>query len=308
LWTDPSLLAGDLCVNKNSSADVVTASKSLRSAFKISDELNIEDPSETSVDSGMNEQDISRIILIAKNHMGALTERNSNSKSDGMFWDFSEAEIQDLEDLLETKCKWSIEKHGLAEVADWWKHFKAYLPEFEYDNLTGSPKSKKKNLKKDALIPGVDVFWTLDDAVRYICNYGNILPVDVSLFEPNLRMNFAELEEPDYKYILSNDTFNMTEDFLALFKTLLDDKWNFLKMNPTPVKDFYPDISTDQEVDCVLVGSWVEMKEATKDGMLNMSSLVLDKDFFIFKECAINYLKVRINACHCTALHCTPNC
>ena len=286
LWTDPSLLAARAYKNVSVSAQI-DVSSCLRAAFKILDEANLVDPAEVEEGSDFDDKSVRDILAIVEKHIG--TETEMNAKSGGVWWRFSKEEIEELESLLVNGCGWRIEKHGSPESSDWWKHFKAYFPDFDGLIPTGSPSSRRKGQRK-SYIPGVSIFWCLDDVLKYLQTYGNVSPVNVDSVLPNLRVNLAASPQPDYKSIISSETFDLVSDFRSIFYTLLDENWSMVMIKPTSVKELYPTLKNEEEITCVFAASWV--KGLSPDGMFDPKSHVKDRDFFIFKESVINYLKV----------------
>jgi hypothetical protein len=286
LWTDPTLLFAEAFLH----SDAGELSGSLRTAFKVPDDRNIMDPAETEQDSELDDSYVRQIVDIVQSHVGTKTEHIL--EDGGVWWEFSTAEVKKLEALL-VKCGWRIVKDGLPDVIDWWKHFRAYLPDFEELSPSGSPKTHRKG-RKAPYLPGVSIFWSLGDAVRYITTYGNVLPIDVDNMDINLRVNYAAQASADFQSIVSSETFCLSTDFRALFQSLLDVGWSMFEIKSTKLKEFYPSQSAveedDEAVDCVFAASWA--KDFSPDGLLDTSSLVLDQDFFVSKECVVNYLKV----------------
>ena len=281
LWTDPTLLCAKGYVNN----DAAELSTSLRAAFKIPDETNATSPNE---DVELNDKNVLKILNIVEGHMGKETEIPLKSGDGDVWWKFSKKEVKQLESLLVDGCGWRIAEDGV-KVNNWWKHFKAYLPDFH-------PPSPSKKGTTESYIPGVSIFWTLDDAVKYISRFGNLPPVNEGEGLLHLRVNHAEHDEANYKSLVSCDAFNALTDFHSLGQTLLDDYWSMTRINPTSLKEFYPTIKGDRVVQGVFAASWV--KGLTDDGgMLDLNNIVLDKDFFFFEECVINYLKVRNFIC-----------
>ena len=278
LWTDPTLLVADAY---NCNNDMIVSS-ALRAAFQVPDDCNVIDPDEKDFDC--DDTYVRKILSIVEKHVGQKSERFI--KNGGVWWKFTKKETQKIENILVKHCGWSIE-NSVPGVTEWWKHFKAYLPNFD-DTLTRS-NSPKKGGKK--YIPGISIFWTLDDAVNYIRRYGNVPPMDIGRVPIEMRVNYAEMKEADYKSILSSETFDLKIDFLPIFKTLLDDKWSVTKVKPLDMRQLYPAAGLDGEVDAVFVPSWIH-GSSLDDGTLDTSELVLDKDYFVFQECLINYLKV----------------
>lgn len=137
---------------------------------------------------------------------------------------------------------------------------------------------------KRGLVPGLDIFWAIDDVLKYINIYGNAPPANISKKPMTLRVDMTR-EDP-INHLLLESGGGSTTDSIAAFTRVYAE---LLKGNWTPVN--IP--STGMRVERALLPHWrQEVAEESID--LNvLARLNKGKDYFVSQQSVVKYLQVR---------------
>jgi hypothetical protein len=178
-------------------------------------------------------------------------------------------EVQILEEHFET-LGWKISFDLKRSV--WWSKEKSYLP--PWSPLIEEPER--------VFLSGIDIFWSLDDSLKYLSLYGNSAPCTRKKGRGlnSLRINLLEDSHQEYFLSLLEEPDPDTQ-FSAVWKSLKSSGWKILHIPSTlfslPVQRIAIPFWTSLTSDCVELDS--------------LSRLKLNQDYFLHVQHVINYLK-----------------
>jgi hypothetical protein len=176
-----------------------------------------------------------------------------------------------LEGMLET-LGWKI--CSSLERSDWWRKEKCYLP--HWSPLIEHPEG--------SFLAGIDIFWCLDDCLKYLKLFANEEPSSRRKGRVHsLRINL--LEDSPQEFIDSLlDEPDPDSQFFFVWDTLKSSGWSIQEVDSTllsiPVKR-------------IAIPYWTaSVLSSDRLTLDSFSKLTLNRDYFFFLQDAISYLKV----------------
>lgn len=137
----------------------------------------------------------------------------------------------------------------------------------------------------EKLIPGIDIFWCLDDCLKYLKVFGNLPPVNYKKGGlRGLRINlFAEDSVNYLKYFLDDlKDENIDTIFNSVWPMLHSSGWKIIdtssSIDSIPVKR-------------IAIPYWSKMSSDSLS-LNQFSQLSVDRDYFYYIQNAIDYLQV----------------
>lgn len=137
------------------------------------------------------------------------------------------------------------------------------------------------------LIPGIDIFWAIDDVLKYLSLYKNAPPLNIEQKSMTLRVDMTRENPVSRMLSASSEDGDNAEFFERLLPELMRVGWR--------VMDVPVFMTEGVKVERVLVPSWIESNDIN---LKTISSLTArNKDFFTCQESVLRYLRVR-SSCH----------
>jgi hypothetical protein len=239
-----------------------------------------------------------------KHYISALQEVAwSHPNGDkGMSFAVPEKDIPMLEQRI-LALNWKIVDQ--VKVKHWWSGERAFLPNWRYADFGIAKKSKfdcvtyvvSKNFSnlvflpytayKTGLIAGVDIFWAVDDVLKYISLYDNAPPIDIKKPSMTLRVDMTR-EDPITRILSAYETKeNEMGAFARVLPELIKSEWSIVDV---PAFTF---AGQSSRIERVMVPSWVD---ATSVDLNMISSLDSHgKEFFTSQQSVLRYLRVSYN-------------
>ncbi|CAE7846391.1 unnamed protein product, partial [Symbiodinium microadriaticum] len=186
--------------------------------------------------------------------------------------------------LLETHLKnmtWVIAEE-VKGASEWWKNKRAYLPKWKYSEFDLNIVNKGKPTRK-RFVPGLDIFWAIDDVLKYIHIYQNAPPADITKKPLTLRVDMSR--EDAFSHLLRDNDSNAAQpDDIALFARVYPElrkcHWKCVDLP-----------SGDLRVERALIPNW-RVDEQTKSIDLNkLARFKKGKDYFVNQQSVVKYLQ-----------------
>jgi hypothetical protein len=159
------------------------------------------------------------------------------------------------------------------ERSEWWSKEKCYLP----------PWSPLIQLPGGEFIVGIDIFWCIADCLKYVNIFNNIEPLSRKKGHGvhSLRINLLEDSPQEFLNSLLDET-DPDSQFFFVWDTLKSSGWSIQEVDFTLLSI---------PVDRVAIPHWTPLSSdcLTLD---SFSKLTLNRDYFLFVQDAISYLKV----------------
>ena len=176
--------------------------------------------------------------------------------------------------LLEGKFEslgWKI-CSGL-ERSDWWSQERCYLP----------PWSPLIQHQEGEFIVGIDIFWCLDDCLKYLKIFHNSEPLSRRKGRgvQSLRINLMEDSPVEFLHSLLDER-DPDSQFFSVWNTLKSSGWRILEVDATLLS-----IPTNK----VALPYWTALSSNMID-LHSFRKLKLNQDYFFFIQDLVSYLQV----------------
>mmetsp|Transcript_9988 Transcript_9988/g.15076 ORF Transcript_9988/g.15076 Transcript_9988/m.15076 type:complete len:1823 (-) Transcript_9988:255-5723(-) len=268
LWSDPAYLYADTIASGTTESLM-----KLRTVFTLPAEHNIADQEE----EDLNKEE--RVVEFLCDYAEKCERRDwSHPCGDkGVSFVIPEKDVPVLEKKFED-LEWRVGVND-TNTKDWWHAEKSYQPNWDYSGVDLRIKRNK------GLVPGLDIFWSLDDALQYITSFHNALPIDIEKGGVSpLRVDYTR--EDALSHILNRDSKGTTplDIFQDVFPILQASGWRVVNM---PITAFTGDVRVDRAV----LPGWTD-KDLSLD---DWSRMVCNKDYFLHQQCVVKYLQIFAN-------------
>jgi hypothetical protein len=178
--------------------------------------------------------------------------------------------------LLEEKFEslgWKI--CSCLERSDWWSKEKCYLP--PWSPLIQEPEGE--------FIVGIDIFWCLDDCLKYLKIFKNSEPTSRKKGRgvQSLRINLLDVSPAEFLHLLLDES-DPDAQFSFVWTSLKSSGWRIQEVDSSLLSI---------PVNKVALPYWTTLSSSNLLTLDSFKKLKLNQDYFLFVQDAISYLQVQ---------------